>query len=106
MARRSASGSVIRGVLDQGVRAVGPRVVLCARPGSGRTAVVAGRKIGNAVQRNRSKGFLRAAMRDAAAHLTEDQDIVLLARTTIPGATSTDLVPELLSLAGELGIYR
>lgn len=81
-------------------------MVLCARPGSGRTAVIASRKIGNAVQRNRSKRILRAALRDAAVHLTEDQDIVLLARTTITGATSTELVSELLELAGKLGLQR
>lgn len=73
-------------------------MVLCARPGSGRTAVVVGRKIGNAVQRNRSKRILRAALRDAASYPTEDLDIVLLARTTIHGASSTDLSAEVNEL--------
>lgn len=106
MARKSLPGSFVRHILAAGPRAVGPRVVLCARPGSGRIAVVASRKVGSAVQRNRSKRILRAALRDAAGQFTEDMDIVLLARVGIAGATSTDLAPELLELAARLGVRR
>ena len=84
--------------MNDGRRASGPRVVLCARTGSGNVAVVASRKIGGAVERNRAKRILRAAMRDAAHDLTEDLDIVLIARKPVAGASSVEITLELRDL--------
>jgi ribonuclease P protein component len=66
-------------------------------PGSGQTAIVAARRIGGAVQRNRARRILRAAWRQAAPQ-RDDRDVVLVAREGIRGATTQDLVTEMTEL--------
>ena len=75
----------------------GKRVVLFVAPGSGGTAVVAARRIGGAVQRNRARRILRAAWQQAAAQ-HNDRDVVLVAREAVRGATTQDLVAEMSEL--------
>jgi ribonuclease P protein component len=87
-------------VFDEGRSLHGGRVVLFLAPGSGDSAVVAGRRVGAAVQRNRAKRILRAAWREVAP-AEGDEDAVLVARSGIRGSTTQDLVAEMTELLRE-----
>jgi ribonuclease P protein component len=73
-------------------------VVLFFAPGSGEWAVVATRRVGGAVERNRAKRILREAWRQVSPQVTGDIDAVLMAREAIRGATTQDLVSEMTEL--------
>ncbi len=66
-------------------------------PGSGEIAVVAARRIGGAVQRNRARRILRTAWHQAVPR-TDERDVVLVATQAIRGATTQDLVAEMNEL--------
>jgi len=89
----------IERVLDEGRSLHGDRVVVFVAPGHGRFAVIAGRKVGGAVQRNRARRVLRAAW-PAVADELGDRDTVLIARAAILSARTPDLEQELRSLLG------
>lgn len=78
----------------RGISFVTPFVVIYMRPnrfGVHRLGITAGKRVGNAVQRNRAKRLIRQAYRGgsrAAAYL----DIVIVARARICNLTSTRLV--------------
>lgn len=76
----------------------GTRMVLFVAPGSGQFALVAGRKVGGAVERNRARRVLRAALREVAPRGMEGHDIVLVAREAIRGARTQDLIAEMTEL--------
>ena len=80
----------------------GNRIVLFVAPGSGGTALVAGRKVGSAVERNRARRILRAALREVAPTGVEGRDVVVVARESIRGAGSPDLVEEIRGLLAEV----
>jgi len=88
----------VRYVLDHGRPRHGERVVVFLAPGSGEMAVVAGRRVGGAVHRNRARRILRAAWRRIAPAPGVDTDVVLVARASIRGASSDDLVDEMTGL--------
>ena len=88
----------VRRVLDRGRPHHGKRVVLFLAPGSGDWAVVATRRVGGAVGRNRAKRILREAWKQVSPQVTGDFDAVLVARETIRGATTQDLVSEMTEL--------
>jgi len=69
-------------------------------PGSGGYALVAGKKVGGAVQRNRARRILRAALREIAPRGMDGHDIVLVAREGIRGARTQDLITEMTELLG------
>lgn len=69
-----------------------------AAPGGEGVAFVAGRRLGSAVVRNRARRILRAAWREATSHVQPHNRIVLVTRSPILGARSSDLVPELVGL--------
>jgi len=73
-------------------------VVLFLAPGSGEWAVVATRRVGGAVERNRAKRILREAWRQVSPQVTGDIDAALMAREAIRGATTQDLVSEMTEL--------
>jgi ribonuclease P protein component len=73
-------------------------MVLFVAPGSGEFALVAGKKIGGAVQRNRARRVLRAAIREVAPRGVEGHDVVLVAREAIRDARTQDLVTEMTEL--------
>ena len=63
--------------------------------------MVAARKIGGAVERNRARRIMRAAWREVEKTPTSSQghDVVLLARQGISGAKMHELVSEMTELA-------
>lgn len=73
-------------------------MVLFLAPGSGEWAVVATRRVGGAVERNRAKRILREAWRQVSPQVTGDIDAVLVAREAIRDATTQDLVSEMTEL--------
>jgi ribonuclease P protein component len=87
----------ISGILDGGRAIRGRRVVVFLAPGSGRVVAIASKRIGGAVQRNRARRILRAAWSDGRSR-AGDNDVVLVARTGIDGASSRELVDEMTAL--------
>jgi ribonuclease P protein component len=69
-------------------------VVVFVLPGTGSVAFVAGRRVGGAVSRNRARRILRAAWRELAPRVVGGHDFVLVARASIAGARSGELVTE------------
>jgi ribonuclease P protein component len=67
-------------------------------PGSGDLAVVAPRRIGGAVRRNRARRILREAWKLVSPQVTDVSDAVLIAREGIGGAKTQDLVAEMNDL--------
>jgi ribonuclease P protein component len=87
----------IRRILDAGRPARGERVIVFLAPGADRVAVIAGKRVGGAVQRNRARRVLREAWRRVEQTAT-GCDAVLVARAPIVGAKSQDLVSEMTEL--------
>ena len=56
-----------------------------------RLGITAGKKIGNAVHRNRAKRIIRQAYRDNELSMPLVIDIVIVARSSVFSAKSTDL---------------
>ena len=81
----------------------GRRMVLFVTPGSGEVAYVAGRKVGGAVERNRARRILRAALHEVAPRGVVDHDVVLVAREDIRGARSGELIEEMGELLEQAG---
>jgi ribonuclease P protein component len=81
-------------------------VVVFLAPGSGRVAFVAGRRVGGAVLRNRARRVLRAAWRELAPRVREGFDVALVARGTIRGAKTQDLVAEVDELLSRARVIR
>lgn len=77
-------------------------MVLFVAPGPGDTAVVATRRVGGAVQRNRARRILREAWRQVLPQVTSGFDTVLVAREAIRGAKTQDLVTEMTQLLRRL----
>ncbi|MTV25258.1 ribonuclease P protein component [Nitriliruptoraceae bacterium ZYF776] len=71
---------------------------------SPRVAVVASRRVGNAVARNRAKRLLREASRSVT--WTAGTDVVLVARGTCAESTTPAVRTELEELAGRLGVHE
>jgi ribonuclease P protein component len=88
----------VRRVLDDGESLRGNRVILFLAPGSGRSAFVAGRRVGGAARRNRARRILREAWRRVASEADLRDDVVLVARSGIRGARTQDLVIEIEEL--------
>ena len=93
-------------MLSTGRRASGPRVILYVAPGEpgSRPAFVAGRRIGGAVVRNRARRVLRAAWRNLAPLVPEDEHVVVVARGATPGAGAEELEAEMRGLLQDLGV--
>lgn len=96
----------IRRVFHDAEPVHGKRVVLFVAPGSGEFALVAGKKIGGAVQRNRARRVLRAAIREVAPRGVEGHDVVLVAREAIRDARTQDLITEMTELLQRGGMGR
>ncbi|CAN5393341.1 hypothetical protein BH23ACT9_BH23ACT9_17750 [soil metagenome] len=98
-AQRLRSSADIREVVSLRRAAGGPHVIVHARLRADaeppRVAVVAGRRVGNAVARNRAKRRLRAILHDAV--LPTGTDLVLSAKSGADEAPYPDLVGDVRS---------
>lgn len=65
------------------------------RYGITRLGITAGKKIGNAVCRNRAKRVIRAALRSLIDEIIPGYDFVIVARTRILSVKSTDVAVSL-----------
>ena len=70
-----------------------------------RVGIIAGRKTGNAVQRNRAKRLLRVAMRGCLPRVIEGVDILLIVRSNLPGATLEQVQDALDSLLKKARLF-
>ena len=107
--RRLTKTSLFQQTYAQGRRAVGRGMVLWLREGEGaslRLGVVAGRKVGGAVQRARAKRLLREAYRRNRHRFSGSFDVVIVARRAILETRWDDLVKELLELVRRMGILE
>ncbi len=78
-----------------------PLIVLVALPneqGHARFGVSAGRSLGNAVQRNRAKRQIRAAIHPLISRVSPGWDIIILARRPLARATFQQLETALQAL--------
>ena len=66
--------------------------------------MVAGRKVGGAVARNRARRILRAVSRELSPRIGADVDVVWVARRSIRGAKTQDLLPEMSELLESAGV--
>jgi ribonuclease P protein component len=80
-------------------------VVAFVAPGRGQVAFVAGRRVGGAVQRNRARRILRAAWRELAPRVGENNDIAWVARGTIRGCKAQDLLAEMKELLTRAQVF-
>lgn len=73
-------------------------VILPNDLGVARIGIAAGRSVGGAVQRNRAKRMLRAAIQAQPQEIAANMDVVFLARRPILDAKSIDLEPVINTL--------
>jgi len=107
--QRLKSSKLIKEAFAQGRCFAGNLMVMLVRAGcdtSLRLAVMAGKKIGGAVARNRAKRRLREAFRLNRLCLKSNCDIVLIARDKINKASWPEVQAELIALAGQAGILK
>jgi ribonuclease P protein component len=93
-------------VFDDGRSSHGTLMVVFLAPGLAGIAVVASRRIGGAVARNRARRILREAWRQVEPQAKKDFDVVLVAKTAIRGAKTQDLVAEMTELLLRAGTVR
>ena len=70
-------------------------MVAFVAPGRGQVAFVVGRRVGGAVVRNRARRIMRAAWREVSSRMPDGYDVAWVARATIRGAKTQDLVAEM-----------
>jgi ribonuclease P protein component len=76
-------------------------------PKQNRYAVIAGKKVGKAVQRNRCKRLVREAIRKLHPRLLSGYDIVIIVRGTVEELTGLDIaVGSLERIANRAGLIR
>lgn len=105
-APRLRRGRDIGRVLQSGTRLPSRRVIVFLAPGAGppRAAWVAGRKVGNAVDRNRARRLLREAWWALAPKVRTGHDMVFMARRPLTDVKAHDVIEELEHVLGKAGV--
>lgn len=70
-----------------------------------RVGITTGKKIGNAVQRNRSRRIIREAVRELLPKIKTGYDLVFVARGKTPYLKSTDIKAVLLRQLKSAGLF-
>lgn len=71
-----------------------------------RIAIIAGRSVGGAVQRNLAKRRLRSAFQSIRQDIAQGFDVALIARKRILTLPYTNLLNEMRSLFGKAGLLK
>jgi len=106
-AQRLTRSALFHEAYAQGRRQFGRFMVLWLRSGEDaalRLGVVTGRKVGEAVERNRARRRLREVYRRHRHLFAGARDVVVVARRAILEASWTELSEELLTLARRAGL--
>lgn len=74
------------------------------REGCVRVGITAGKKVGNAVLRNRSRRVIREAFRSLAPRVKKGTDLIFVARTKAAYSKSTELLPEMEKQLKKAGV--
>ena len=74
------------------------------RTGKIRLGITAGKKLGNAVSRNRAKRVITAAFRECLPEITPGFDFIIVARTRILTVKSTAVASAVLKLLRSAGL--
>lgn len=69
-----------------------------------RIGITTGKKIGKAVERNRSRRIIRAAYREICNNIRFGYDIVFVARTKTPYRKSTDILKSMTKHLKDAGL--
>lgn len=99
----------IRRVRQEGHSFAHPSIVLGFIPNQlekNRTAVIAGRSVGGAVQRNLAKRRIRSAFQGLKGQIVQGYDLVLIARKPILAQPYETLVDSIRSLLGRAGLMK
>lgn len=71
-----------------------------------RLGITAGKKVGNAVLRNRAKRLITAAFRSCLPQISEGLDFVIVARTRILNVKSTVVAASMLTILKNAGALK
>ena len=106
---QSAATTISAGFTPGGKSYVSPLVVVYAlknRTKNVRVGITTSKKVGNAVQRNRSRRVIREAFRALAPRVRPGFDLVLVARGKTPYVKSTDVRRQLERQLQAAGLLR
>ena len=76
------------------------------RLGETRVGITSGKKIGNAVKRNRSRRLIRAAFAALEGRLNDSYDIVFVARTKTPSVKMQIVLAQMEEQLAKLGMLN
>ncbi len=98
-----------RRIYSRGKNLVSPVVVCYAlhnRSGEVRMGITTSKRIGNAVQRNRSRRIIRAAFRELLPRVKPGWDFIFVARAKTPYVKSDAVLHALQQQLGHAGLLR
>lgn len=98
-----------RRLYTRGKSVVGRTLVTYAgrnREGCVRIGITTGKKVGNAVLRNRSRRIIREAFRTLAPRIKKGTDLIFVARAKTAYIKSTELLPEMEKQLRKIGVIN